>query len=85
MEKFEELIARLHVFLTLLLDGNENSALWPFALPLGEKHRYYWGGGWVGPQMVWVLWEKEKLLLLLLERFNSKVLGFLPGDKANWT
>ena len=54
-------------------------------LYLWEKTtRYHWGGGWVGPQLVWVLWEKEKLLFLL-ERFNCKVLGFLAGDKANWT
>jgi len=39
MEKLEELIARLHVFLTLKLDGDENSASWPFALPLGENHK----------------------------------------------
>jgi len=39
MEKYEELFARLHVFLTLELDGDENSASWPFALPLGEKHQ----------------------------------------------
>ena len=38
MEKIEELIARVHVFLTLQLDGDENSASCPFALPLGENH-----------------------------------------------
>jgi hypothetical protein len=71
MEKLEELIARFHVFLTLESDGNENSASWPFALPLGVEHQISLGRrlggstaclGAVGErEIVWVLWEKEKL------------------------
>ena len=70
MEKLEELIARFHVFLTLESDGNENSASWPFALPLGVEHQISLGRrlggstaclGAVGErEIVWVLWEKGK-------------------------
>ena len=53
------------MFSNLELDGYEHSASWTSALPLGEEKQAFLGRGGccVGPQLVWVLWEKAKCVV----------------------
>jgi hypothetical protein len=51
------------VFLNFELDGYEQSASWTSALPLEKRTRHHWGGICVGPQLVWMLWEKAKFVV----------------------
>jgi hypothetical protein len=49
------------LFLTSALDGGEWSASCPCRFTRMERATdTHWIGGWVGPELVWMLWRREK-------------------------
>jgi len=61
MKSYEGVVLQLHACVTWALDTGR----WPMTcwlLYCGETVPVlYWTGGWVAPELVWLLWKRDKI------------------------